>query len=559
MKYSRIILAVIIGLAIAARFTGLGSVPPSPDWDEAALGYNAWSIIQTGKDEYGTSFPVIFRSFDDYKPGLYVYLAIPSILLFGLTTFAVRLPSAIIGVFAVWATYELVRGLLSGLRDKTDRTDKTNKEADVVALFSAFFMAISPWHIQFSRIAFEASVGMAFTIFGTLCFLKGLRKPWYWYFTAFWYALAIYVYQSEKVFIPLLMVSLVIVFWRTLFSSWKHLIGPGILFGLIAVPFYWQTISDPDALLRAKGVSLFADQTPYLSKTVKRLERDYASGDMLGIIFDNRRVTYAVGFAQSYLSHFDINWLFVTGDQARHQPPEFGHLYLFELPLIVIGLYVLLFGRYDRRVKLLLLLWIMMTPMPASITTGTPHPIRTIHFLPGVHILSAIGVVYCIDWMKKNGRHAFLYGSVASVAGIVVFCNIAYYIAQYAIQYSYASSQEWQYGYEEAVPFVASIAQGYDRVIVSNQDPLGQSYIFFLYYLKYDPSSYIAEGGSETGGFAEQHSFGPYEFRPFDWANEQQLGRTLYVGRPGDFPHDVPSLKTVYYLDGTPAIKIVEK
>ena len=551
MKYRvRIILFFIVCVAAAVRFIGLGSVPPSPDWDEAALGYNAWSIVQTGRDEYGEWFPLIFRSFDDYKPGLYVYLAIPSILLFGLTTFAVRFPSAIIGVFAVWATYSLVSHLSH---------ERYKQYGEKIGLWAAFFMAISPWHVQFSRIAFEASVGMAFTIFGTLFFLKGLRKSWHWYLTAIFYALAIYVYQSEKVFIPLLMMCLVIVYWRTLLSFRQKLIGPAMVFLVIAVPFYWQTLSDPDALLRAKGVSLFADQTPYLSRTVERLQRDEAAGDVLGKILDNRRVTYAVGFARSYISHFDLNWLFISGDQARHQPPEFGHLYFFELPLILIGVYILIYGTFDRRAKLLIILWLIVTPIPASITTGTPHPIRTIHFLPGIHILSAIGVVALIHWIGCIKRSPMFKWVVFGVLGICAAGNIAYYLVQYSVQYAYASSQEWQYGYEEAVPFVSSVASDYDRIVVSNQDPLGQSYIFFLFYMKYDPASYISGGGSETGGFAERHSFGKYEFRPIDWNAEQIPGRTLYVGRPVDFPGNIPAVKTIYYLDGSPAILVVER
>src|SRR3990167_4542495 len=98
----------IIVLASVLRFWQLGKVPISPDWDETALGYNAYSILKTGRDEYGTFLPKTLRSFDDYKPPLYAYLAIPSIALFGLNTWAVRVPSAVMGVLAVIGTYYLV-------------------------------------------------------------------------------------------------------------------------------------------------------------------------------------------------------------------------------------------------------------------------------------------------------------------------------------------------------------------------------------------------------------------------------------------------------------------
>src|SRR6266404_9311757 len=91
-----ITLGIIVLLAVLLRLWQLGNVPPSPDWDEAALGYNAYSIMHTGRDEYGKFLPVVLRSFDDYKPALYAYLTIPAISVFGLDTFAVRLPSAVL-------------------------------------------------------------------------------------------------------------------------------------------------------------------------------------------------------------------------------------------------------------------------------------------------------------------------------------------------------------------------------------------------------------------------------------------------------------------------------
>src|SRR5215469_1838474 len=97
-KLNIILLFGIIIIASILRLWQIANVPPSPDWDEVALGYNAYSILQTGKDEYGSFLPIVLRSYDDYKPALYTYLVIPFIRIFGLNIVAVRLPAAIIGV-----------------------------------------------------------------------------------------------------------------------------------------------------------------------------------------------------------------------------------------------------------------------------------------------------------------------------------------------------------------------------------------------------------------------------------------------------------------------------
>src|SRR3989344_8654111 len=112
------ILFLIVVLSSVLRLWQLGNVPPSPDWDEVALGYSSYSIIHTGKDEFGKFLPVVLRSFDDYKPALYAYLTIPSILIFGLSVFAVRLPSAFFGIISVVAVFYLVRELFEEYKYK---------------------------------------------------------------------------------------------------------------------------------------------------------------------------------------------------------------------------------------------------------------------------------------------------------------------------------------------------------------------------------------------------------------------------------------------------------
>lgn len=172
-KYLSIIfLGVIIVVASILRLWRLGNVPPSLTPDEAALGYNAYSILKTGRDEYGALLPIIFKSFGDYKPGLYVYTAIPPILIFGLTEFATRFPSALAGIAAVYLIYLIIKEIW-----KSDR----------LALLGSFLLAINPWHIYFSRGAWEINLSLTLTLIGIYFFYhavassayKSLRKSKY--------------------------------------------------------------------------------------------------------------------------------------------------------------------------------------------------------------------------------------------------------------------------------------------------------------------------------------------------------------------------------------------
>lgn len=522
-------LLVIIVVAAVLRLWQIGEVPASPDWDEAALGYNAYSILKTGRDEYGTWFPVVLRSFDDYKPPLYMYLAIPSIAIFGLETWAVRLPSAIAGVLAVLGTYFLVKELF---------------KSEHLALIASFLLALSPWHIQFSRVAFEANIGVTINIWGVYLFLKGIKENRFLYLSAFLFGLGLYAYHSERIFLPLLILLLGILFRKELLKRRREvLIAVGI--GLVTAAPFIITFLDPATLSRLRGTSSFADQTPLLSRSVAKLKEDQQSGNPWGTVFDNRRVVWANTFFEGYLSHYSLRWLFLTGDNPRHHAPDMGLLYLVELPFVLWGFYSLVISWKEKSSKLALS-WFLIAPIAAAPTTGLPHAIRTLVFLPTFQIMTALGI---INFKKYSPRLFRLFVFLLTI-------NITYYLHMYFGHMNREYSQFWQYGYKQTVEYAKAHHDSYEKIVVSTE--LEQPYMFFLYYLKYDPKKYLSEGGTASGGFEEvKNKFDIFEFRPIDWDREARDRSELYIGTPKEIRGTV--LLTIAYPDGSEAIRIAQQ
>ena len=540
-----IFLSLIVIVASLLRFWELGKVPASPDWDEVALGYNAYSIMQTGRDEYGEFLPIVLRSFDDYKPALYTYLSIPTISILGMNVVAVRLPSAIFGVLMVLGVFFLVKELF---------------KKDMIALLTAGLLAISPWHIQFSRVAFESNVGTALNLFGILFFLKSFRNPWILLLSSLSFGLSLHVYQSEKVFVPLLMIVLVALFRKHFFSiKKKYILLSFLTFLIFLLPLAYYTLSNNDALTRARGVSIFSDPS-VIESSAQKLLRDRQNNDFVGLMLDNRRIEYAKSIIAGYLSHFDLNWLFIKGDISRHHAPNMGLMYLFELPFLLIGIYALLLGRLSKSVgsaqRIFVFAWLLVVPIPASITSGVPHAVRTLNFLPILQIISACGILvfikYILDFKRK-----YVSISVFTVLFLFIAFNFSYYLNQYFVQQNYFAAYDWQYGYEKIIPSVTKIEEKFSRIIVSNQPPMDQSYMFFLFYLKYPPELYQEETSGSSGGFRENHEFGKYEFRPIEWDKESKKSGTLFLGRPTDFSKEANILHIVYYPDGRKAILLV--
>ncbi len=554
-KIKVILLTVIILIGTVLRLWQLGSVPLSLTWDEVALGYNAYSIYETGKDEFGKTLPVVLRSFDDYKPALYTYLIIPTYKIFGLNEFAVRLPSAILGILTLICVYFL--------------TKKLFKREDV-ALLTTLLLAISPWHIQFSRIAFESNVGLSLNVFAATFFIYGLKRPWMLIFSAIFAGLSIHTYQSERVFTPLFMLGMLLIYFKPFIKLPKKYIIAAFVAGIIVVlPFVIYMLSDSNALLRAKGTSIFNDNMVLLRDNAKRNEYNIENNNYLGKVLDNRRVVYAKNIIDGYLSHFSPNWL-LRGDIARHHAPEMGLIYIWEFPFILIGIYMLLFSKFNKRTKYFIFFWFLLAPLPASITTGVPHAVRTLNFLPTWQIFTALGLISAMGLVSsmqypavgeaRNWRRVFSirlkHIMLGLFTGFVIF-NFIYYLNQYFVQQNYFHAKDWLYGYNQMFSEVLKREGNFEKVVISDKEPMDKSYMFFLFFSKFPPEKYQASE-PVSGNFLTNQQFDKYSFRPINWSEDSSTQDTLFVGLPSEIPV-TEAVFTVYYPDGEPAMVMAER
>lgn len=548
----------IIILAAVLRFWQLGANPPALDWDETAHGYNAYSILKTGRDEYGYKFPLFFRSFDDYKPPIYTYLVVPSVAVFGLNDFAVRFPSALLGVLAVLFTYLMVKELFPHPRGVLQTSPRPHPggvtQLKNVALLAAFFLAISPWHLQFSRVAFETNSATFWSVLGTWAFLRGIRSENF-KITA-WMSLAalafganLFMYHNARVFVPIYTLVLVILFFQKLRQSIKFLVIP-IAISSIFIALLIPIIFSISGQLRYKGTTIFADVSPQY-KASELIAQDEESGNVtLGKIFHNRRLVYIPILVENYLSHWRPTYLFFTADMERHHAPGVGLLYLWDLPFILAGIYFLAKNQFGSKTKIIIFWWFLIAPAASTVTWGVPHSLRSEIYLPTYQIFAAVGVAGLYQAVKLKRLFAVL-------AAAILLLNFSYYLHQYHVHMPLEFSKSWLYGRREAAQFTDSIKNNYDRVIVSTK--LEQPHEFWLYYLVYDPKKYLAEGGTVSGGFLEdRNKFDKYLFRPVDYQKQKTEAKTLFVTTADELPGDARLLKRIDYLNGEPAIYIIE-
>lgn len=543
MNSKKIIFIGIILLAVFLRFYQLANVPPSASLDEVSIGYNAYSILKTGGDEYRTKFPILLRAYDDWRPALYVYLVIPFTKLLGLNVLAVRLPSVILSVLTVVATYFLVKELF---RNST-------------ALLTSFFLAISPWHIYISRLGHEVNAGLTFVIFAILFLLKAInnyQNKFLLLISTLFFGLSLYTYQSEKIFAPLILIVFIFIFRKESLKI-KQKVFISLIFGILFIlPIILATLT-PQGLLRFKGTSAFTNGNVYKESAEKILQYKEES-NIIGEIFYNRRLVPVRIFLGNYFSHLNPQFLFGNSGNESFKASSIGLLYLWEFPFIILGIVFLLFSNFDKKIKAVIILWLTVSFVAPSLTTGAPHAMRAYNALPVPQILASLGIFAAIQFVIKVKFKSYILPIFYLLLFVVIFLNVSYFYQQYFIVFPKAQSQSFQYALSKTIPFVIKNKNTYDKIIFSNMDNLYQSYMFFLFYSKYDPFLYQKQGGTKSGGFAEEHAFSKFEFRPIDWNKEQKDTKTLYIGNPNDFPENIKTLFAGSYLNNEIGIKAVD-
>ncbi len=538
-------LLLIVLIAFVFRLYQISSVPPSASLDEATIGWNAYSILNTGADEYGYKFPILLRAYDDWRPALYVYLVLPFVKLLGLGILSVRLPSVILGTISVLGTYFLIMELFIKY-----------KYRDYLALLSSFFLAISPWSIYISRLGHEANAGFAFGILSVFFFLKfkNTLGRINIYLASLFFALSFYAYQSEKIFIPSIVILLALLFRRELLKRKKDIIFAFILGFIILIPVLKETLS-PNGLIRLKGTTAFdITRAEYVQAATERLKARNDKNFIAELINNNRIITSEI-FIGNYISHFNPLWLFSNYGLEDFKVPGMGLMFLFEIPLMLIGIAYLFFGNFDKKIKILIGVWILISPVASSISTGAPQAMRFYIVLPTFQIISSLGLLYLISLAKKDSTRKTIF---SLTIGVMV-SSIVFLINQYFIEFPKQNSSSFQYAISNAMGFIIKNEDKYKKIVISNRKNLNQSYMFLLFYSKYDPILYQKQGGTKSAGFEATHRFSNFEFRALNWSNDKYAKNTLFIANTSSIPKGEKALKIFANLNNQGVIEVIWK
>jgi len=492
----KILIIFILGLIVGGgfRFYRLGSIPGGFFRDEAALAYNAYRIWTTGTDEYGISYPPVFRSFEVFFLPTYVYLSVPVMGLLGLNEFSGRLISALAGTITV-----VVLGLIAG--------KLWGKKAGIAGLVVA---VISPWAIYYSRGAFEGNLGVMFfsiMVLSWFNFVKN-KKPAWMVLSGLFSILAMYSYQAERLVVPVWGLVAIWLVRKIIWENRKTALISVIAGIILLVPLLKLTLS-PAGYFRATGVSIWKQNRPPPGWVEGKNNFWYL------------RIRQVLAL---YLAYYSPRNLFFDNDYNKQRAAEnYSVFYAWMMIPLAIGVWSL--RKPKNNGEKLLWVWLLAGPLPATATADPFHTYRALLVFPviGLFISRGLGVIW-----EKLGKLGIL------VTTLIALVSVAGFWLDYATITQAVRANEWDYGYKRVFEVVRSHPE-IDRWVID--DPTTAAYVQTLMFAPEYRVGYAREIGkivNKNNYYSDPQvlrvfAWDNLEIRTISWYNIDTTGKTGYV------------------------------
>jgi 4-amino-4-deoxy-L-arabinose transferase-like glycosyltransferase len=525
MKKETILLIVITLLGFVFRFYALGDIPQSLARDEVSAAYNAYSIIKTARDEHGVLLPLAFKAFGDWKLPVEIYLEIPGIILFGLNAFSTRLPEALLGSLSVPLLYFMLRQAFRKLPES-------------IPLAAAFFLAISPWHVFMSRVAFGYNVlGLFFFIGAVYFFFRFLseKKPLLLFVSNVGFILTLFSYTAFHIFTPLFLLGLYLLYRKSI----PHTRAAVIQVVLFVIFYAVASFAVLEAnVQKIQGTSLWHYNDYYISNIWGK--RQAYDDPLLARMMQNKPSMFLQKLTSNYILTFSPNFLVTEGGVNKVNNLEnMGNMYLMEYVLFITGLGIFLYKR-EKGIPFVLL-WLAVGAIPAIMTREAPHSTRNLVLIPMLVFLSGYGAVRIGEYALKLKGYKRVIGALIILGCVGLgLLNIVAFVDNYLFHFMRDRGYYWNAGYKEVVEFVDR--KNPQKVVMERQS--FSPYNYFLFHMKYDPAVYQREvrlAQPTWDNFQHVDSFGRYHFvENLDFQNGINEANVLYIFAKENIPTGYP-------------------
>ncbi len=551
----QIILLTILFIATVVRFCGLSTAPVSLNWDEASLGYNAYSILKTGKDEWGNFLPTIFPAFGDYKLPVYVYGSTLPIALFGLNQFSVRFLSALAGVFAVFGVYLLTNSIFALAKLNFSSQYKPG-------LVSAFILALLPWHMFLSRPALEANLALTLFIFGIYFLINSLHNQKYLPWSALLLGLSMHTYNTYRILVPLVAILFLVFYYKKIVFYSRYFLAAVIL-AVVSTSIIFLQLQNGQAIARYEKLKILNPNIVY------QIGQNRAESNLPAVVsrlVHNRPVYFVTQFTKNYLSYFTPQfWNQSKGAQYQFAIPGQNLATYAVTTLFILGFIFIVFLSKERLLVFLVGIT-LLSPIAAALTMDPPQAIRPSPFIFALPVIATIGFYYLLKSLPKYAL------ALSLVLGALFMASSLSYLQNYWNQYQVIYSSSWQYGYSAIFNSLATKGGEFDKVFITKK--YGEPHIFYMFYNKIDPS--ILHNQSSVIRFKQTDWLWTDKIQNYYFVNDWQIPtsaastlklesgevvstkNSILVTTPDHVPENATIIDSISFLDGKIAFIILK-
>lgn len=444
-----LLVIILFFVAFLVRLYDFSSTPLGFNQDEAMAAVDANALALYGTDHYGMSFPVCLTAWDYTQISiLQPILMIPFIKILGLTIFAVRLPILIISFISIFVIFDFTKKVF-------------NKYMALVVLF---FVTINPWHISLSHLALESSLFPSFILFSIYFLYKGiLEKKVFIYISMVFFGFTMYSYGLAYFTVPCLLILLCTFFLYDKKITNIQAIISVCVYLLVSWPIYAMMFIN---YFKLPSINILFFTIPAFPNTIMV--------DNLLIFSDNIPKQFFYNIYSMIKTFFSQkqNWSFVS---------EIGPLYLFTIPIILIGMFEFFKNyKFNKTGKTILLSLFITGFFTGCMIEITNINILNIFFIP-IIIFCVLGL-YKIIFYTNNKYIAYMPLSFY----LISFC---FFISVYFTVYKDDLDYHFYGGFKESVNFAQSTNK--NKLYITTHTQYEGSYqvseILTLFYCNVDP------------------------------------------------------------------------
>jgi len=503
----RVIFFVFIVVLAAFIYTyKLAYIPNGVYVDEAVVGYNAYSILTTGRDAFGQAYPVLFRLLESYTPPLYIYTSVLFIKLFGMNIFSLRLISVISVLVSVIFFYLFIK--------KLDLFKSKN-----TYLIITLFYAISPWLVFNARLGYEVTLAYLLFNIGIYFLFLALEKPQNYLWASVFLSLATYTAHTQRFLVPIFCFLFLVLFARKIFikRNVKYLLATVLILLIIQIP-HFTVINTPAFWVKNQRL------------TEPGIQR----------IFNN-----ISGQTFSYLSTTNLFYKLSDID-LQHTIPGISVMYDWMVVPFLIGFLWMLLRRKENNIRFLLLLF-FTSLMPAVLSGEFISIQRALPFLLPLAAVIGIGMDKIIS--RLSSFLTFLIFTFLFLYSLLMLYR------SYFVLFPIERAEGWNYGYSQVSKYLRENPEE-QYLIDNNRNP--RNYILLLYYLQYPPQNYQNEVDAKYKADyyrslppENSYHFSNIEVREIDWKMDSYKNQII-IGDPlsiSELQAKDHYLKEIYEVD----------